>query len=49
VVPIDLWKGKALADPETVRVEYTHLNAERVAETRLRPLARQVLTALSND
>lgn len=49
VVPIDLWQGKALADPETARVEYTHLNAGRVAETRLRPLARRVLTALSND
>jgi serine/threonine-protein kinase len=49
VVPIDLWQGKALADPETVRVEYTHLNAERVAETRLRQPARHVLTALSND
>ena len=49
VVPVDLWQAKALADPETVRVEYTHLSAERVAANRLRPSARRVLAALAND
>ncbi len=48
VVPIDLQAGKALADPDIVRVEYTHLNAERVAEDRLRRPARKVLLALAN-
>jgi serine/threonine-protein kinase len=36
MVPIDLQAGNALAQPVRLRTEYTHLNAERVAEKELR-------------
>ncbi len=49
VVPIDLRQGQALASPETFRVEYTHLNAGRVAENRLRRPARRIAFMLSAD
>jgi hypothetical protein len=41
MVPIDLQAGNALAQPVRLRTEYTHLNAQRVAEKELsRPAYR---------
>jgi hypothetical protein len=41
MVPIDLQVGNALAQPVRLRTEYTHLNAQRVAEKELqRPAYR---------
>jgi hypothetical protein len=36
MVPVDLQAGNALAQPVRLRTEYTHLNAQRVAEKELR-------------
>jgi predicted Ser/Thr protein kinase len=36
VVPIDVQDGAVLAQPVRIRTEYTHLNAQRVAEQELR-------------
>jgi serine/threonine-protein kinase len=36
MVPVDLQAGNALAQPIRIRTEYTHLNAQRVAEKELR-------------
>jgi serine/threonine-protein kinase len=41
VVPIDLQRTRALAPAEVLRVEYTHLNAQRVVERRMREVARK--------
>ena len=41
IVPIDLQRARALAPPDVLRVEYTHLNAQRVVERRLREPARK--------
>ena len=48
VVPIDLQAGGPAAAPIKFRVEYTHLNAERVAGEKLRAPARQVAEILDN-
>jgi serine/threonine-protein kinase len=42
VVPIDLADGKPVQQPTRFRVEYTHLNVERVAQEKLRAESRQV-------
>jgi len=36
IVPIDIQDGAVLAQPVRIRTEYTHLNAQRVAERELR-------------
>ena len=36
MVPVDLQAGNAIAQPVRIRTEYTHLNAQRVAEKELR-------------
>jgi serine/threonine-protein kinase len=47
VVPIDLQRARALAPPDVLRVEYTHLNAQRVVERRLREPARKAAVLVS--
>jgi serine/threonine-protein kinase len=42
MVPIDLQAGNALAQPIRIRTEYTHLNAQRVAEKELRRPAYRI-------
>jgi len=42
MVPIDLQAGNALAQPVRLRTEYTHLNAQRVAEKELRRPAYRI-------
>jgi len=42
MVPIDLQAGNALAQPVRIRTEYTHLNAEGVAEKELRRPAYRI-------
>ena len=48
VVPVDLQAGGPASSPIKFRVEYTHLNAERVAGEKLRAPARQVAETLDN-
>jgi serine/threonine-protein kinase len=47
MVPIDLQAGNALAQPVRIRTEYTHLNAERVAEGELRRPASRIAQMLA--
>jgi serine/threonine-protein kinase len=47
VVPIDLQGGVSLAAPVRLRAEYTHLNAQRVAEKELRRPANEIARLLS--
>jgi serine/threonine-protein kinase len=47
MVPIDLQTGNALAQPVRIRTEYTHLNAERVAEKELRRPASRIAQMLA--
>jgi serine/threonine-protein kinase len=47
MVPIDLQAGNALAQPVRIRTEYTHLNAERVAEKELRRPASRIAQMLA--
>ena len=47
MVPIDLQAGNALAQPVRIRTEYTHLNAERVAEKELRRPAYRIAQMLA--
>ncbi len=47
MVPIDLQAGNAIAQPVRLRTEYTHLNAQRVAEKELRRPAAQLAQLLS--
>jgi serine/threonine-protein kinase len=42
MVPVDLQTGNAVAAPVRLRTEYTHLNAQRVAEKELRRPAYQI-------
>jgi serine/threonine-protein kinase len=42
IVPVDLQAGNAVAAPVRLRTEYTHLNAQRVAEKELRAPAYQI-------
>jgi serine/threonine-protein kinase len=49
MVPIDLQMGNAVAAPVRIRTEYTHLNAQRVAEKELRrPAYRIAQTLVAN-
>jgi hypothetical protein len=48
VVPIDLWERTPLESPSRFKVEYTHLNAERVAEEKMRSESRRVAELLSS-
>ena len=47
VVPIDLQGGGALTAPVRLRTEYTHLNAQRVAEKELRRPATDIARLLA--
>jgi serine/threonine-protein kinase len=47
VVPIDLQVGNALAQPVRIRTEYTHLNAQSVAEKELRRPASRIAQMLA--
>jgi hypothetical protein len=47
MVPIDLQAGNALSAPVRLRTEYTHLNAQRVAEKELRRPAYQIAQLLA--
>jgi serine/threonine-protein kinase len=47
LVPIDLQGGQPLHAPARLRVEYTHLNAERVANEKLRAETRRIAQLLS--
>jgi hypothetical protein len=47
MVPIDLQAGNAVAAPVRLRVEYTHLNAQRVAEKELRRPAYRIAQLLA--
>jgi len=47
MVPIDLQTGNALAQPVRLRTEYTHLNAQRVAEKELRRPAYRIAQLLA--
>ena len=47
MVPIDLQAGNALAQPVRIRTEYTHLNAQRVAEKELRRPAYRIAQMLA--
>ena len=47
VAPIDVQAGRSLAPPKSFRVEYTHLNATRVAEDKLRRPSRWVADLLN--
>jgi len=48
MVPIDLQAGNALAQPVRLRTEYTHLNAQRVAEKELRGPAYRIAQLLAD-
>jgi hypothetical protein len=48
MVPIDLQAGNALAAPVRLRTEYTHLNAQRVAEKELRRPAYRIAQLLAD-
>jgi serine/threonine-protein kinase len=48
MVPIDLQAGNALAQPVRIRTEYTHLNAQRVAEKELTRPAHRFSQLLSD-
>ena len=47
MVPIDLQAGNAIAQPIRLRTEYTHLNAQRVAEKELRRPAHRFAQLLA--
>jgi serine/threonine-protein kinase len=47
MVPIDLQEGNAITQPVRLRTEYTHLNAQRIAEKELGPPAYRLAQALS--
>ena len=47
IVPIDLQAGNALSAPVRLRTEYTHLNAQRVAEKELRVPANRIAQLLA--
>ncbi len=46
VVPIDIQTGQALDPPARFRVEYTHLNAQRVVEKEFRRPTFRVIEML---
>ncbi len=48
MVPVDLQAGNALAQPVRIRTEYTHLNAQRVAEKELRKPAYRFAQLLAD-
>ena len=48
IVPIDLHGRAPIANPTKFRVEYTQLNAQRVAEEKLRAPARRVVDLISS-
>ena len=48
MVPVDLQAGNAVAAPVRLRTEYTHLNAQRVAEKELRAPAYQIAQLLAD-
>lgn len=47
MVPVDLQAGSAVAAPVRIRTEYTHLNAQRVAEKELRRPANRIAKLLA--
>jgi len=47
MVPVDLQAGSAVAAPVRLRTEYTHLNAQRVAEKELRRPAYRIAQLLA--
>jgi hypothetical protein len=47
VVPVDLQTGSTIAQPVRLRTEYTHLNAQRVAEKELRRPAYHIAQVLA--
>jgi serine/threonine-protein kinase len=47
MVPVDLQAGNAVAAPVRIRTEYTHLNAQRVAEKELRRPAYRIAQLLA--
>ncbi len=47
MVPVDLQAGNAVAAPVRLRTEYTHLNAQRVAEKELRRPAYRIAQLLA--
>jgi hypothetical protein len=48
IVPIDLYGRAPVANPTKIRVEYTQLNAQRVAEEKLRAPARHVVELINS-
>ncbi len=48
LVPVDLAGGTPLQPPSRIRVEYTHLNAERVANDKLRAEARRLTRLIAS-
>jgi len=48
MVPVDLQAGNAVAAPVRLRTEYTHLNAQRVAEKELRRPAYRIAQLLAD-
>jgi serine/threonine-protein kinase len=48
MVPVDLQAGGAVAAPVRIRTEYTHLNAQRVAEKELRRPAYRIAQLLAD-
>ena len=48
MVPVDLQAGSAVAAPVRLRTEYTHLNAQRVAEKELRRPAYRIAQLLAD-
>jgi hypothetical protein len=49
VVPIDISTGQPLDPPARFRVEYTHLNVERVVQKEFRRPTFRVLEVISNN
>jgi serine/threonine-protein kinase len=49
MVPVDLQAGNALAQPVRIRTEYTHLNAQTVAEKELRRPAYRIAQMLAAE
>ena len=47
IVPVDLQAGRTLEQPVRLRTEYTHLNAQRVAEKELRRPAYRIAQMLT--
>jgi hypothetical protein len=47
MVPIDVDSGAPLQQPERVRLEYTHLNAQRVVEKELRQPTSRIVQLLA--